>query len=617
MSGIAGIIHADGKPVNGSVLQSMTEFMGFRGPDAMEIWFNGPVGLGHAMLCTTEESENARQPCSLDGQVWITADARIDGRSELIQKMAAKGSTMDSRAPDAELILHAYRLWGNNCVQHLIGDFAFAIWDEQHKRLFCARDHFGVKPFFYAQASRSILFSNTLNCLRTHPAISDELNEQAIADFLLYSHNRHAGQSAFADIRRLPPAHILTWSRNRELRCTPYWTLPVEKPIRYKRADDYVFHFRDLLRTAVSDRLRTGNVGVLMSGGLDSTSVAATAKELLSARSDSSNLQAFTFVYDRLIPDKEGIFAEMAADALKIPIHITAVDDGDPFEVWNLAGNPAPEPTDSSIPKRSVDQVRHFSTDLRVGLTGEGGDPALHLGPMGFFQFLKQLPFSRLSLDILKWRCSQGKWPKIGIRTSFKRWLGKRNHTSRPLYPPWLCRSLERRLNLYEQWQELNATPPSGESLRTEARQCLAQSMWAHLFESYDPGVTRIPVELRHPFFDLRLLHFLLALPPVPWCLDKELSRVAMRGILPNTVLDRPKAPLAGFPMYESLQKIALPDLASICDAHSFERFVSVDRFLKIAKNPQRLLPQEFELITRPLSLAVWLKNHRPASKHC
>ena len=148
MSGIVGLLSLDGAPVDPRLLERMTNFMRFRGPDSQVTWNGGRVGFGHAMLCTTFESRGERQPFTPDEDLWIVADARVDGRLELCRKLRSSGQDCRQGATDAELILHAYRAWGDECVRHLRGDFAFAIWDASRKRLLCARDHFGVKPFF-------------------------------------------------------------------------------------------------------------------------------------------------------------------------------------------------------------------------------------------------------------------------------------------------------------------------------------------------------------------------------------------------------------------------------------------------------------------------------------
>ncbi len=269
MSGIAGLLSLDGAPIDRRLLGVMTKFMHYRGPDAREIWVGDRVGFGHAMLRTTFESQHERQPCSLDGRVWIAADARVDGRSELVQKLQSAGQDCPQSASDSELILYAYRVWGEECVRHLIGDFAFLIWDDPQQRLFCARDHFGVKPFFYAQVGSCVVFSNTLDCVRAHPAVSDELNDLAISDFLLYGSNQDEANTTFADIRRLPPAHRLTWSEG--MLCVDrYWNLPLDGHLRYRNANDYVDHFREKLNASALAWRRLGRtigrIGVVRQG---------------------------------------------------------------------------------------------------------------------------------------------------------------------------------------------------------------------------------------------------------------------------------------------------------------------------------------------------------------
>jgi asparagine synthase (glutamine-hydrolysing) len=242
MSGIVGIVNTDGAPVDRGLLVRLTASLDYRGPDARAVWIDGHVGFGHTMLRTTDESVNERQPLCLDGSVWITADARVDGRAELRDKLGNESVAGLDTVTDVELILHAYRRWDTACVDHLLGDFAFAIWDGRKQRLFCARDHFGVKPFFYARVGTALLFGNTLNCLRLHPGVSDTLNEVAIGDFLLFGTNQDPATTTFSDLRRLPGAHCLTWSRDR-VDVSRYWSLPIDGHIRYKRSRDYVDHF--------------------------------------------------------------------------------------------------------------------------------------------------------------------------------------------------------------------------------------------------------------------------------------------------------------------------------------------------------------------------------------
>ena len=131
MSGIVGIVNLDGAPIDRDLLTRLTESMTFRGPDSQLIVIDRHAGFGHTMLRTTHEAATETQPITLDGKLWLTADARLDGRDELIEKLTASHSLSRSKPNDAELILFAYNAWQENCVDHLIGDFAFAIWNAE------------------------------------------------------------------------------------------------------------------------------------------------------------------------------------------------------------------------------------------------------------------------------------------------------------------------------------------------------------------------------------------------------------------------------------------------------------------------------------------------------
>ncbi len=164
MSGIVGILHLDGAPVDRQIMQRLTDFQSFRGPDAKQIWIDGNVGLGHTLLRTTDESERETQPFTLGDGVWIVADARVDARQELIAELQSKGQQIPSGAnsgiTDVELILRSYQVWGEDCLEHLLGDFAFGIWDGPRKKLFCA----AIKWASSASTTRTLdpaLFSAT------------------------------------------------------------------------------------------------------------------------------------------------------------------------------------------------------------------------------------------------------------------------------------------------------------------------------------------------------------------------------------------------------------------------------------------------------------------------
>ena len=185
VSGIVGMFRRDGGLVDVKELEAMTDFLAYRGLDGKATHADLCAGFGHTLLRTTEVSASECQPAVLD-TFWITADVRLDCREEFVAKLETAGRHVELHASDAMLILQSYAAWGANCVEHLRGDFSFAIWDTQAKNLFCARDHFGIKPFYYADLGDLFLFTNTLNCLRTHPKATNALNEAAIGDFLCF-----------------------------------------------------------------------------------------------------------------------------------------------------------------------------------------------------------------------------------------------------------------------------------------------------------------------------------------------------------------------------------------------------------------------------------------------
>lgn len=609
MSGIVGIINLNGAPVSPQLLREMAEFMALRGPDAQEVRIEGEIGFGHAMLHTTNESLREQQPFSFDNRIWIVADARVDGRRDLIRQLEAEGRCDLKNATDVELILHSYHIWDEDCVNHLIGDFAFAIWDGQKQRLFCARDHFGVKPFYYAQTKNSLVISNSLNCIRLHPEVSNELGDQALGDFLIWESNGNPETTFFADILRLPAAHTLSWSDG-NLRTRCYWIMPIQDEIRYRSESDYAEHFVELLDAAVNDRLRTDRVGIFMSGGMDSTTIAATANKILSKKSALFDLRAFTVVCDRLIPDQERYYSGLAAESLGIPIHYLVADDYRLYERYDQPEMRKPEPVHSPWAAITLDQYRRVTTHTRVTLTGEGGDAVLRGSFSHLINLFRSLQFGRTVMEVGKHLMAHHRLPEIGFRTRVRRWLKKPRWT--PLYPSWLNRDFEARLNLTERFERLNAEQPFVHPRRPEAYQILTSHYWSDLFESYDPGVTNFPIETRHPLFDVRLVNYLLSLPTLPVCVDKKLMRDATQGLLSDEVRNRRKTPLAGDPTPGMLRNAAPQLLHNFVPASDLYEYVDVAKYAgkdQITRLNSLGDSDLASLEMRPLSLNYWLKS--------
>lgn len=607
MSGIVGIYHRDGAPAERALLQALAHFLAYRGPDSRDVWTSGPVGFGHALLRTTRESLTEQQPASLDGRLWITADARIDGRGELAAELKDAGRQVRHLAPDSELILYAYAAWGEECVEHLMGDFAFGIWDARQKTLFCARDHFGIKPFYYADTENFFLFSNTLNCVRVHPDVPDELNDAAIADFLMFGLNCDNSTTTFRSIRRLPPGHCLTLSAE-GLRLRRYWSAPTDGSIRYRRADDYIEHFQILFQSAVADRLRTDCAGVLLSGGLDSSSVATTAHELSTRSAGVPQLRAYTITYESLIPDSDGLHAREVANFLHIPIQCLAMDHLRPFERWSDPEIAWPEPVDDPCFAGIFDQFRMIAADCRVALSGEGSDNLMHFEMWPYVKDLgRRRNWSQLFAEVPRYLLVR-RSPWAGVRRRVRGVFG--NGAAMPAFPSWISPVLTRSLGLetrWKEWSSLQAASPSHPIL-PDAHASLALPQWTQLFEHESPGVTRCPVEVRHPFMDLRIVNFLLALPPFPWFFEKALLREAMVGRLPESVRLRQKTPVQGDPLLEMLHR----DETGWTNEWRPEE--DLDRYVDLASLPAPARERNSEKLAmqvRPLCLNFWLQSAR------
>ena len=596
----------EGLRVDRGLLVALTHALAYRGPDAREVWADGPVGFGHALLRTTRESGVERQPASFEGRYWITADARIDCRSELEAELGRAGYKVRQPVADCELILRAYAAWGERSVEHLRGDFAFAIWDARERQLFCARDHFGTKPFYYAEFGGTLAFSNTLNCLRMHPEFSGALNEPAIADYLLFGVNTDAAATTFAEIQRLPPAHTLTATAER-VRTARYWSAPVDGAVRHRRSREYVEELQRLLQAAVTDRMRGERAAILLSGGLDSGSVAAVAREVTARTRGTSELHAFTVTYAAETAAEETAFARKTAAFLNVPHQAIPLDGIEPFERRDDPEFAYPEPTDDAFFAGLFEEFRAISTHSRVALSGEGADNVMHFQMWPFAStLLREKRFGRF-LAVSAAYLNVRRFPWRGIRYRANTMLGRNGGA--PGFPTWIAPEFARRMNLADRWREQNARYESTtHPTLPKAHASLSLPQWQQLFENSDPGVTRHPVEVRYPFLDLRVVNYLLALPAFPWVYEKSILREAMIGKLPEEVRKRPKKPLASDPLAGKLRQYRERLAAEWGWTEEIEAYITGTK-LEAAQKARTGEPAPEEL--RPLCLNFWLQTAR------
>ena len=605
MSGIVGIAHSEGRPVDSDLLRRMTNWLSFRGPDAQEIWVDGPVGLGYALLSHVSDPEREAQPATLDRRTWIVADVRLDARRELVEALRSSGRDVQLSNADVFLLLHAYEVWGDGCLDHLLGDFAFAIWDARRGQLFCACDHFGIEPFYFAEVDRSFIFSNTLDCLRLHPAISDRLNDSAIADFLLFGMNYDPASTSFADIRRLPRAHSLRWSAS-GLQLREYWRPSTDRAIHYPRRREYIEHFDELFKSAVEDRLRTDKVGILLSGGLDSSSVTAVAHGLRKEKYPALELHAFTAIHQNLSSDSDLGAARTVASAFQIPLHFLVVDSVGILEGWDDPNMHWPEPIDDPFAGSLREQYKAIAQNVRVLLSGEGSDNLMEFEMARHFRVLwNARGASRAFLDLAEHIWQRFRAPD-GIRGPLRRVrrLFSPRDSSQP-FPQWIQAELVARLDLKSRWKSpLDNLPWNVHPRHPKGYGSLFLPQWDFMFRQESAGITRQPVEVRYPFLDLRLVNYLLAIPSLPWFFRKYLLREAMRGRLPEAIRTRPKTPFRGESLLAALQRGGGGAIAEMQPSPRLNHYISESWPASLAG---KMSAEEAWLKVRPVCLNFWL----------
>jgi asparagine synthase (glutamine-hydrolysing) len=602
MSGICGAVAAPGAAIEPGLVQRMTTWLTRYAPDGRATWSDERAGLGHALLDTTDGRVRDLQPCTLDGRAWITADARLDGRRELVDTLTAAGEAVAPGTTDAGLILHAWRAWGEACVEHLLGDFAFAVWDRPQGTLFCARDQLGVKGFFYAQPRGALVFASAIACLRSEAELPGGLDELAIADFLLFERSRDEGATSFAAIRRLPPAHCLVFSDS-GLRMRRYWQL-APAPLTIARGEDFPGRFDELLRRAVADRSTSARVSVLMSGGLDSPALAAAAREA------GADVKAFSSVYDRIFPDDERHFSTLAARAIGIPIRHLAADDYGLFDRYRELDAYFAEPVNAPFAASDVDLAAAAASHSRVAFTGWDGDAVLEESPRPYLAGLSARgEWLALGASFVRYVLDH---PRPSARSLWLRLRRRARVTPEPPYfPPWLNADFATRLRLRERWDDEMHAAIAGDALRPYAHLTFHRlAQLSNFFEATEPARTGCLVEMRHPFFDLRVVEFCLSLPTVPWCIRKEILRRWLRGRVPEAVRTRPKTPLAGFPHLLAPPRPGRHGRGRFEPCEEASQYVDRGKMMEMEADAH---PWRSWVDLRPASLDLWLRHARAA----
>ena len=593
MSGILGLWWLDGQPVDKNRLMQAMEAMAHRGPDGSSVAVKGEIGLGHLLLRTTPEDKENRQPL-VRGPFILTADARIDNRDELLANL--RGS-VSSHSSAAEFILAAYEKWGPEAPAKLVGDYAFALYDTRHRRLFCARDVMGVRPFYYHYApGQCFAFASEVNALHALDLVPRELDEEMVALYLAApgAYMRAPRRTTLKGIHKLPRSTRMVLGEQAPLREEVYWE-PSTEPLQLQGNAAYAEAFRAVFSEAVESRLRASTpVGSMLSGGLDSSSITCLARRL--ASTSSLPLHTYSAIYPDLVEESGGAiderdYVEAVASFDGIEPHYIRADrlgpfyefdsivkafgqlyfGGNAFFHWRAAQLCRQHGNRILLDGSDGDSVVSHGTDFARALVRQGewddfkkatarsGNRTVgawdyfnvyggwdHLDQLAkqghLLDYWKQSFIAARALNLHPWEMGAGPGasPLSLVTTPLRKWLTRGGV---PADAPALADDDLLAAELLTSHHTFIMDRVHGSQHRTALKK--AERRWdelqqfQHMMETLDVLAAQHQVEMRYPFFDRRVLEFCLALPGLQQRqngLGRFVLRTAMEGILPDRV---------------------------------------------------------------------------------
>ena len=620
MSAIFGIVNLNGAPVDREYMNRMSEALAHHGSEGGGIWSHGSVGLGLKLRRFTPSDFFESQPFSSpDGQLHIVSDGRIDNRTELIEMMKSgmrKDSLLDgdpSSIPDSVLILRAYELWGQDCVKHLIGVFAFAVWDGRSRQLFAARSPIVAPTLLYSWMSGTLAFSTAPGGLHALPFIPRALCEQHLAE-LLVEMRGNGDDTLYRNILRLKTGHRLIAGYD-GLKIDCFWQPDTGREIRFKRDEEYFEAFHDLFQRVVDDSLRSCTpVALQMSGGLDSSSIAAVAAPLLGRRGE--RLTAFTEVprtgFSGALPkgkyaDETPLVQAVAGMYPNLDLNLVHTDgqiflndlDRLFFHLERPFRNTSNRVWIEAILQESSRRGIRVLLDgvpgnLTMSWNGDGLLPELILGgkwaeALNQTAAIARNDIARSSLRVL---LGQGILPLLPdpLYSAITRLRYPELRTSRPwrtFSPIHPC--FESTQRVVERARE------SGYSLRyrpvSDMRSLRLKAVMSQDFAIYSTAYRAMyGVETRSPAADVRIVEFCLALPENQFLRDGEsrrLIRSSMKGHLPETVLANRKRGLQAADWFERLagaRPLVLAELERLKRSDLARRVLDLERMDRLVR---------------------------------
>ncbi|HTS19758.1 MAG TPA: asparagine synthase (glutamine-hydrolyzing) [Verrucomicrobiae bacterium] len=561
MCGISGKLnYREDVAVDAGLLRRMTRVMSHRGPDADGYYLQQNVGLGHRRLSIIDLSTGDQPLANEDQTIWVVFNGEIYNFQELRERLIKRGHVFRTKS-DTEVLVHLYEEHGPEGVEQLRGMFAYAIWDTRRRRLFVARDRVGIKPLYYCDDGRTFWFASEQKSIVTDPSVRREVNVAAIRKFLAF-HYLPGEETLFQGIRRLLPGHYLVADAS-GVSTHRYWDLRFPEERSAIPFDDAVRQLRDLLTSTVRDHMIADvPVGVLLSGGVDSSAIAT-----LAVQSTDERVQTFTVGFDGAEVVDERPFARMVADRLgteHYDISITAEDFWSflPSYVWHME-DPVCEPPALALYYVSKLARQH----VKVLLSGEGGDEAF----AGYPNYPNMLKLDRIRSALGPFARPVGSLTaRAGVWLVNERARRYGNALGRPLADCYYSRAsgptafFQQRASEFFTPEFLDASrsiAPAQEIadlLKPAEKWGLLDQMlyldtktWLpdDLLVKADKMTMATSVELRVPLLDHVVMEFAASLPPdfkVGEGDTKRVLKAAFGPLLPPEVLTRKKA---GFPV--------------------------------------------------------------------
>jgi asparagine synthase (glutamine-hydrolysing) len=626
MCGIAGMVefgsdaHADS-----SVLRRMCNIMAHRGPDDDGIFSEGRVALGMRRLSIVDLATGHQPISNEDGSMWIVFNGEIYNHQSLRELLIARGHRYRTHS-DTETIIHLYEEYGRDCVQHLRGMFAFAIWDAKRKTLFVARDRLGIKPLYFRHTPQNFIFGSEIKVLMAYPWVRPEFNVAALPEYLAFGYL--SGHETFYNgVQKLMPGHWLELNEQGDLRLEQYWDLPLPAAEATHSESYYVETYRDLLEGAVQSHLMSDvPLGVFLSGGLDSSAVAALMTKLRGEPVETFSVGYSESTYSELP------YARIVAKHLNSVHHEVFLSRQDffgalPHLIWH---EDEPITWPSSVSLFFVAQLA--SERVKVVLTGEGSDETL-AGYSRYAFTLKNAAFDRIYRSLTPQALRRGIRDSIASSTLINATARRKlSHTFLALDgDSWqsfyfdnffsafnqndqddlLTDGLKHQLaanspyrNVLQQWEQ-----SSGELLQrllyTDIKTYLVE-----LLMKQDNMSMAASIESRVPFLDHVLVEWAMQVPAniqISGTAGKRILKKSMEDLLPHSIIYRPKL---GFPTPWSgwLAGTQLDDIERLLlEARSVNRgFFKRATIEKIFREHRARHRDHYDRIWRLLNLELW-----------